>query len=239
MITDISLYFTEKGTGFPLVLLHGNGESGAYFQGQLEPFSRHARVLALDTRGHGRSPRGSAPFTLARFVEDLAAFLDFQGIPQTDLLGFSDGGNIALLFALAYPHRVRRLVLNGANLRPRGVKPLFQLPLCLGYGLLWMLAPLWPASKPKRELLGLMVREPAIPLSALRGLHVPTLVIAGDRDLIRPGHTRAMARALPQGSLCFLPGNHFVARDNPRAFNEAVGRFLWGVDPGLPPQSEA
>lgn len=232
MKTDIALHFTEKGAGFPLVLLHGNGESGAYFQGQLEPFSRHARVLAVDTRGHGGSPRGAAPFTLAQFARDLAAFLDQQGIPRADLLGFSDGGNIALLFALAYPHRVRKLVLNGANLRPRGVKPLFQLPLCLGYGLLWLLAPLWPGSGPRRELLGLMVREPSIPLSALRGLRVPALVIAGERDLIRPGHTRAMARALPQGSLCFLPGNHFVARGNPRAFNEAVGRFLWGLDPG-------
>ena len=121
---DIALNYIETGEGFPLVLLHGNGEDHTYFKRQMEPFSQRYRVIALDTRGHGGSPRGSAPFTLDQFAGDLKEFLDRKGITRCHLLGFSDGGNIALLFALKYPQYVEKLVLNGANLRPSGVKPL-------------------------------------------------------------------------------------------------------------------
>ena len=79
---DIHLHFTEQGTGFPLLLLHGNGEDGTYFVHQMEAFSRNRRVIALDTRGHGQSPRGTAPFTLDQFAADLLAFMDRQGLDQ-------------------------------------------------------------------------------------------------------------------------------------------------------------
>ena len=119
---EISLYWEERGNGTPLVLLHGNGEDGTYFARQMEEFSRDFRVLAVDTRGHGRSPRGTAPFTLDQFAEDLKDFLDGRGIARAAILGFSDGGNIALLFALRYPSCVEKLIVNGANLYPSGMK---------------------------------------------------------------------------------------------------------------------
>ena len=115
---DITLNYAEAGAGFPLVLLHGNGENHTYFKRQMEPFSQQYRVIALDTRGHGKSPRGTAPFTLEQFAGDLKEFLDQRGITKCHLLGFSDGGNIALLFALRYPQYVEKLILNGANLTP-------------------------------------------------------------------------------------------------------------------------
>ena len=130
---DITLNYVETGEGFPLVLLHGNGEDHTYFKRQMEPFSLKYRVIALDTRGHGKSPRGSAPFTLDQFAEDLREFLDQRGIAKCHLLGFSDGGNIALLFALKYPQYVEKLVLNGANLRPSGVKLSTQIPIVAGW----------------------------------------------------------------------------------------------------------
>ena len=77
----------------------------------------------MDTRGHGRSPRGCGTFTLERFADDLKGFLDRRGLRRIILLGFSDGGNIALIFALKYPGYVDRLILNGANLNPFGMKP--------------------------------------------------------------------------------------------------------------------
>ena len=73
---DISLYYQEKGQGTPFVLLHGNGENGEYFQNQIEYFSNHYRMIAVDTRGHGKSPRGTAPFTMEQFAEDLNTFLE-------------------------------------------------------------------------------------------------------------------------------------------------------------------
>lgn len=73
---DIKLHYTESGKGFPLVLLHGNGESGEYFHFQKEYFCRYFRVIVPDTRGHGGSPRGNAPFTITQFARDLHDFMD-------------------------------------------------------------------------------------------------------------------------------------------------------------------
>ena len=103
------LYYEEFGYGFPLILLHGNGEDHMYFKYQIEYFSREYRVIAIDTRGHGRSPRGDGEFTLSIFADDLHMFMTAHGIEKTHILGFSDGGNIALIFALRYPDMVERL----------------------------------------------------------------------------------------------------------------------------------
>ena len=99
----MNLYTKESGTGQPMVLLHGNGEDSSYFVNQMSFFESKYHVIAVDTRGHGRSPRGQGAFTLERFAEDLKEFLDRRGLRRIILLGFSDGGNIALIFALKYP----------------------------------------------------------------------------------------------------------------------------------------
>ena len=73
---DIQLHYVEKGQGMPLILLHGNGEDGGYFKHQIDHFSGAYRVIAIDTRGHGQSPRGFAPFTIRQFAEDLYNFME-------------------------------------------------------------------------------------------------------------------------------------------------------------------
>ncbi len=225
-MSDIHLHYTRQGSGPPLLLLHGNGEDGGYFVHQTEYFSRHYTVYALDTRGHGQSPRGAGPFTMARFAQDLLDFMDEQKLERAHLLGFSDGGNIALTFALLHPERVDRLVLNGANLDPGGVKPVIQIPIVLGYRLASLFAGRSPEARLHAEILGLMVNEPRIPPEALKELRLPVLVIAGTRDMIREAHTRMIAGALPDSRLVLIPGDHFIAARNPEAFNQAVEAFL-------------
>ena len=222
----IHLHYTRQGSGPPLLLLHGNGEDGGYFVHQTEYFSRHYTVYALDTRGHGQSPRGAGPFTMARFAQDLLDFMDEQKLERAHLLGFSDGGNIALTFALLHPERVDRLVLNGANLDPGGMNPVIQIPIVLGYRLASLFAGRSPEARLHAEILGLMVNEPRIPPEALKELRLPVLVIAGTRDMIREAHTRMIAGALPDSRLVLIPGDHFIAARNPEAFNQAVEAFL-------------
>ena len=72
---DIQLHYVEKGCGEVLVLLHGNGEDSSYFEHQIEYFSSYFRVIAVDTRGHGKSERGTKPFTLKQFADDLYDFM--------------------------------------------------------------------------------------------------------------------------------------------------------------------
>ena len=218
--------YIEKGAGFPLILLHGNGEDAGYFKHQMEPFSRHFRVIAIDTRGHGQTPRGEAPFTIRQFAEDLLGFLDRHGIGKAHILGFSDGGNIAMVFAMAHPERVEKLVLDGANLDASGVKKRIQVPIEIGYRIARLFSGKSPGARKNAEMLGLMVNDPDVKPEALAQIQSPTLVIAGDRDMIKGEHTRLIARSIPGAELAIIPGDHFVAEKNPEVFNETVLRFL-------------
>ena len=219
-------HYVERGSGFPLLLLHGNGEQCGYFEHQMEPFASHFHVLALDTRGHGQTPRGTAPFTIRQFADDLLAFMDRLGIEKAHLLGFSDGGNIAMVFALRHPERVERLILNGANLDARGVKIGVQLPIEVGYRIARLFARRNAKVLRNAELLGLMVNDPNVRLEELAHITCPTLVVAGDKDMIKNSHTRLIASAIPGAQLAILRGDHFIANRNPEAFNAAVLRFL-------------
>lgn len=244
----MQLYYREEGIGKPMVLLHGNGEDSSYFEGQIRYFSHSYHVYAIDTRGHGRSPRGIRPFTLKQFAKDLKGFLDREHLTKVVLLGFSDGGNIALIFTLMYPQYVKRLILNGANLNPFGVKLLPQVQICLGYAIVSAAAVGKRAAarimernnrhsgvtgecyegsiEQKQELLGLMVKEPWIKPGRLRAISIPALVIAGDKDIIRESHTKLIYQMLPVSELIIMKGSHFIASENSREFNRAVEQFL-------------
>lgn len=223
---DIQLHCIEQGQGQPLILLHGNGESCDYFEHQIPCFSKDYRVIAIDTRGHGQSPRGEKPFTIKQFAEDLHDFMDAKGITKANILGFSDGGNIALTFALKYPERIERLILNGANLFPSGVKPLYQWPIEIGYRMAKLFANKDEKAKKNAEMLGLMVNEPHIEPSELARLTMPVLVIAGKKDMIKESHTRLIYKSLPDAQMNIIEGDHFIANKNYEAFNKVVERFL-------------
>lgn len=225
-IMDIRLNYIEKGEGEPLILLHGNGEDLSYFSNQTEYFSQKYRVIALDTRGHGASPRGKCSFTIRRFAQDLHDFMDEHGIEKAHILGFSDGANTALRFALKYPHRVDKLVLSGANLFPAGVKSSVQIPIEIGYRFASLFAGKSEKAKKNAEMLGLMVNDPNISPEELRSLNTPTLVIAGTNDMIKDEHTRLIHKNLPNSELAIIAGDHFIASKNPEAFNRRVAAFL-------------
>lgn len=227
---DIKLYSEEKGAGVPLILLHGNGENGGYFVHQMDYFSKAYRVIAVDTRGHGRSPRGKAPFTIRQFAEDLREFMDMQQIEKAHILGFSDGGNIALAFALKYPERIHRLIVDGANLDSSGVRPSVQIPIEIGYRIAALFAKKKSEARKNAEMLGLMVNDPNIEPEQLASIHVRTLVMAGTKDMIKKSHTRLIYESLPDAKLAFIEGDHFIANKNPCVFNQVVGKFLDAAD---------
>lgn len=225
-MSDIQHHYIEQGQGYPLILLHGNGESCDYFEHQIPFFSTTYRVIAIDTRGHGKSPRGEKPFTIGQFAEDLHDFMDEKGVEKAILLGFSDGGNIALTFALKYPERVNKMIVDGANLFPSGVKPLYQWPIEIGYRIAKLFSKKADKAKQNAEMLGLMVNEPHIDPAELAHLTMPILVVAGTKDMIKESHTRIIHKSLPNAQLAILEGDHFVANKNPEAFNRVVAEFL-------------
>ncbi|SEE09401.1 Pimeloyl-ACP methyl ester carboxylesterase [Prevotella sp. lc2012] len=223
---DITHFYIEKGQGDPLILLHGNGEDHTYFDHQIEVFAQHYHVYALDTRGHGQTPRGTRPFTIRQFADDLLAFMDARHIERAHLLGFSDGGNIAIIFALRYPERVDRLILDGANLDTAGVKRRIQIPIEIGYRIARLFAKRSTSAQQHADLLGLMVNDPNIPVESLARIQAKTLVIAGTNDMIKGKHTRLIAANIPDAQLVIIQGNHFIANKQSEAFNHAVLHFL-------------
>ena len=223
---DIELYYREKGLGKPFILLHGNGENGDYFNSQIDYFSTRYRVIAPDTRGHGRSKRGIAPFTIKQFSLDLYEFMKMHDIKNAVILGFSDGANIAMEFAMNYPDMVRALILNGGNLNARGVKRTTQIPIEIGYKIAKRFADKSPEAKKNSEMLGLMVNEPNIKPEELSNIKAPTLVICGTKDMIKQAHTKEIALNIPGAKLAIIKGNHFIANKRPEEFNRAVDAFL-------------
>ena len=209
-----------------MILLHGNGESCDYFRGQIDAFAKRFHVYAIDTRGHGKTPRGDRPFTIRQFADDLLGFMDEHQIEKAHLLGFSDGGNIAMIFAMQHPGRVDRLILNGANLNAGGVKRTTQIPIEIGYRIAGRFAGKSASARANAEMLGLMVNDPNVTPGELAGIRAKTLVIAGTNDMIRKEHTKLIAASIPEAELVFIKGDHFIAGRHPEEFNRAVLDFL-------------
>lgn len=222
-----SEYFPADPQAPTLILLHGNGEDHTYFVKQIPALSPHFRLVLMDTRGQGQSTGGDGELNFSVFAADLLALMDHLQIAKAHLLGFSDGGNLALTFALAHPERVQSLILNGANLEPGGVKLSTQLPIVLGYGCCRLLSPFSHKARQNGAVLGLMVNHPHIPPQALAALTMPALVIVGERDMIRDRHSQLIARSLPNAQFVRIPGgDHFCAAKCPEVFNHAVLSFL-------------
>lgn len=226
---DISLYYIEKGKGEPFIFLHGNGESSDYFKNQIEYFCDRYRIIAVDTRGHGKSPRGTKPFTIAQFAEDLNELMIKLDISKAIILGFSDGANIAMTFALKYPNKIKALILNGGNLNPKGVKRIVQIPIEIGYKITKIFSKKSEEAKKNMGLLGLMINEPDINTDELSSIHVPTLVIAGTKDMIKNSHTQEIAKSISNSQLSIIQGDHFIASKESEKFNKAVETFLQSV----------
>ena len=227
---DARIAYYDVGRGKPLILLHGNGEDSSYFKAQLPELSRFYRVIAVDSRGHGQSESGTHGLSFSLMAEDLKTVLDALGIGKAFILGFSDGGNLAIKFALTYPEYVDKLILNGANIEMfRGIKPSIQLPLYPVYGLLSVLGRHSSRAAHRRDVLGLMVHPYGVKMEDLARITAPTLLIVGEHDMIREKQTREIAARIPDCRVeIFRDGDHFVAARQPARFNRTVIEFLMG-----------
>jgi pimeloyl-ACP methyl ester carboxylesterase len=217
------IYYAEQGNGPTLVLLHGGGDSGEHsFARQLDIFSEQHRIVAPDQVGQGRTPDVPGPLTYTGMMEDTAALLRKLKLKHVDVVGFSDGGILALMLAVRHPELVRRLVISGVNIAPEGLNAddLEDLratqnpkPKTIDE----KLAHLWATSPSETEL----------SLTMLATIQQPVLVISGDRDAITLEHTLKIFHALPAAELCVLPGtDHATFSGRSEWLNPIINAFL-------------
>lgn len=222
----IELNFVEKGCGEPLIMLHGNGEDSSYFKYQINYLSQYYHVIAVDSRGHGKTARGEKDLTLAQMRDDLKLFMEKHSLKKANILGFSDGANIAMLFAIKYPENVNKLILNGGNIYFKGIKSTFRFIINLAVNILNLFVVHRNFKIKHKEILRLIIDEPNLRPKDLKKIKAKTLVIAGTKDLIYKEHTELIADNIPDSRLLFINGDHFIAQKKYPEFNKLVVSFL-------------
>lgn len=220
------IFWESHGDGPPLFLLHGNGEDSSSFSAQIPALAATRRVITVDSRGHGKSSAGGAKLTLSQMAEDLIAVMDDAGIESADFLGFSDGGNIALILTVKHPERVRSLVVSGANSVPTGMKLSYFALLWLEHAFITLGTAFSKKCCRKKELLDLMLYEPDLRVWDLQKIRVPTLVTAGEHDMIRKSHTDYLSSVIENAEKHIFPGDHFSPQKLPEEYNKIVVNFF-------------
>lgn len=229
-IHNASIYFRVYGRGErTLFFLHGNGEDWSVFKKQIEYFANDYQIVTMDSRGQGHSGVSDKPMTIKQMARDAALLIKKLQLERVTLIGFSDGGNIALEIAGNEFVPLEGMVLAGANLNPRGVKFQYQLPVILRHAFCKLFSKFSMKLKKKAEILELMTREPNISVSKLKNISVPVLVLAGEKDVIREKHTRRIAGGLPGSTLAIIPdANHYLFDKWADKVNLLIENFLAG-----------
>ena len=238
-VGGLRTWYDESGSGDPLVLLHGGLSTNAAWFAQLPVFGEHFHVLAPERRGHGHTPDVEGPLHYADMAADTIAFLDEVVGGGAHLVGWSDGGIVGLLVAIARPDLVRKLVVVGTNYDVDGlvpeVAPSFDAMDPAGEDMAFFrdayiaVSPdgvdHWPVFVAKS--IAMVTSEPHIDVSDLGRISAPTLVTVGDDDLISLEHTVALYRAIPGSQLAVIPNSsHAVVIEKADLFNELVLAFL-------------
>jgi pimeloyl-ACP methyl ester carboxylesterase len=251
------LYTEIYGRGPPIVFLHG---AMAFFDisfpKQRDYFATYRTVVGIDQRGYGHSPDGPWSLSYQMMADDTAAVIDQLGLGPVDIVGHSDGANLALILARDHPKMVRHLVISGANIRvdlsPEEKQRAQWPPQQLAAHLRavadslppWFLpnyskvspdgAEHWMTLLAKSYDMWLqpVVIEPA----DLKKISIPVLVMAGDHDFTSIEENAEIFRDLPNGQLIIVPAsNHGTFNKRPELVNLAIREFLDQPDNVAPP----
>lgn len=230
LLTDGStLAYRIYGSGFPLILLHGNGNTGAYFEKQVPTFAKYFQVIVLDSRGHGQSTNRAPKISYRLMAKDLAALFQAEHLKKAHILGFSDGANIAMAFASMYPDQVDKLVLNAGNITVNGMRLWIEWLTYLEYAAVFFLGLFIPFFKRKVPIIRLMIQDTQITKQDLHHITAQTLVIVGKKDVIKVEHSFGIASSIPRSRFVLVPNHgHRLARTSPALFNNEVLHFLRG-----------
>jgi pimeloyl-ACP methyl ester carboxylesterase len=221
-INNIDLYYEIYGTGKPLILLHGNGGSIEGQSGRIEFFSKYFKVVAIDSRAHGKSGDSQAKsLTYEQMANDVKVLLDSLSIDSAYVWGQSDGGIIGLLLAINYPEKLAKLATFGANIFP-GNKAVFD-----EIDRMVLDTIRYSKDSHTKRLYSLLAYQPHITDRQLSEIKCPVLIMTGDRDAVRLEHSIHIFETIPNSNLFVMPGaTHFGAYQKPDMFNSVLLDFF-------------
>ncbi len=215
------IYYERYGKGRPLVLLHGGINSiQSTFKNQIDYFAAHREIIAIEQVGHGHTPDTAGAFSYFRMAKDTADLLRSLNISNADLMGWSDGGILALLIARYNPDLVNRVIASGANTRLVGMTPeeikkiRASSPDQLAASFEKKYRDQYVAVSPDGEkhwpiiakkIWDLWLTPLILEDKDLALIKAPTLIINGDKDLIPVEHAVEIFKALPKGQLFIVP----------------------------------
>ncbi|MEI7885091.1 MAG: alpha/beta hydrolase [Clostridia bacterium] len=224
---EVQMFYTVRGKGKPIVLLHGNNQNWQFFEMQIACLENIYQVITIDTRGHGKSTNDSKKWSIALMAEDVVAVLDFLEIKVATILGFSDGGNIALQLAIKHPEKLKALVLVSTNINPKGLKLYIRIPMTIIYRLTSRLSSLSKWINKRAQQYEIMVLEPNFSMQELAEINIKTLVIAGEHDLIYQKHTELIAKSIKNARLEIIKKTgHFLLKQEYSIVNSIIIDFL-------------
>jgi pimeloyl-ACP methyl ester carboxylesterase len=200
-VNGINLYFDTHGTGRPLILLHGGLGSGEMFGPILPTLAENHQVIAVDLQGHGRTADIDRPIDVQLMADDIAALIDHLGLDKPDLVGYSLGGGVAFFTAVKYPDKVGKLVMAAAHIRRDAIpaEMLAQQSQVSSAAVEFMkdtpMYELYQRVAPRPEDFGRLLDKIGESMAKdfdfsdeVRGLKVPTLIVAADADMAPPSH---------------------------------------------------
>lgn len=228
-IRGFKMYAETYGQGQPLLIIHGNGGDINNFVHQIPYFSKKYKVIVADSRAQGLSKDNADSLSYEMMADDYAALLDQMSIDSAFVIGWSDGGINGLLLAIRHPEKVKKLAVTGANLWPDTTAVFSDVEQMVlpDYTYLKNKTSKTEQEKAGWKLMRLLVEEPHIPLSDLHKISVPTLVMGGDHDVIKPEHTLLIAQNIPNSYLWILPNSgHSTPSVYKDEFNKKVDEFF-------------
>jgi pimeloyl-ACP methyl ester carboxylesterase len=223
------MYCEVYGSGKPLLMIHGNGGSISSMENNIPYFAQHYKVIAADSRAQGRSVDTNDSLSFEMMADDEAALLDSMHIDSAYVLGWSDGGIVALCLAMRHPEKVIKLASTGANLWPDSTAIIPSLWKGEQHDYDSLHNKHFASAKEKNDWKVFMLDwfQPSIPLSALQTIRCPSLIISGDHDVIVLQHTVQIYQNIPHAYLWIIPGSHHATLiEHKDEFNRKVDEFF-------------
>jgi pimeloyl-ACP methyl ester carboxylesterase len=237
-VDGIRIYYAEFGRGEPVILLHGGLGNLEQFSNQIPALETHYKVIALDSRGHGRSTRSATPFSYHLMADDVLSIMDYLRIPKAVVVGWSDGGIVGLDLAIYHPDRLTKLIAIAANYSVSGLhNHKTKSETLTEYYTLVRSDYERLSSTPKdydkflAAMRAMWRSQPEYTSAQLTSIHVPTLIVDGEYDeVVQREHTEKLAHLIPGAKLVIIPGSsHFVLFQRPDALNQTILSFLQGT----------